>query len=195
MARAPTSSRSNAPRGPPPTAAGPRRVGRARGQRPMVGLCLPVLSENHIRTYWWCGPARTGMPPSARNSRSMASGRAQARSRSKLTSKRYATAFQLANVHRIESCRVAKYTCERIGTGLAGPQKMLGGLVETKAAVRLIVWPQSKLKYDCTDILIRKISAAFRGRDGANLATGLGIRTVSLTPQLCCRASRSGETD
>jgi hypothetical protein len=22
---------------------------------------IPVLSENHIRTYWWCSPARIGM--------------------------------------------------------------------------------------------------------------------------------------
>ena len=24
-------------------------------------LKLPVLSENHIRTYWWCSPAKMGM--------------------------------------------------------------------------------------------------------------------------------------
>jgi hypothetical protein len=28
----------------------------------LTGLViLPVLSENHIRTYWWCSPARIGM--------------------------------------------------------------------------------------------------------------------------------------
>jgi len=25
------------------------------------GGAIPVLSENHIRTYWWCSPARMGM--------------------------------------------------------------------------------------------------------------------------------------
>ena len=27
-------------------------------QRPTY---VPVLPENHIRTYWWCSPARTGI--------------------------------------------------------------------------------------------------------------------------------------
>jgi hypothetical protein len=26
-----------------------------------ISRLLPVLSENHIRTYWWCSPARVGM--------------------------------------------------------------------------------------------------------------------------------------
>jgi len=31
---------------------------------------MGVLFENHIRTYWWCGPARTGVASDALRSRS-----------------------------------------------------------------------------------------------------------------------------
>ena len=40
----------------------PRRIspdGRRQGFP--CSLIRPVLSENHIRTYWWCSPARIGM--------------------------------------------------------------------------------------------------------------------------------------
>src|SRR5262249_9682837 len=37
-----------------------RLVGSSATRRPMTAL-EPVLSENHIRIYWWCSPDQIGM--------------------------------------------------------------------------------------------------------------------------------------